>query len=108
MRKFEFKDRTEQIEIAGKIYDIEVSNYEFIKKAQDHIGELEEAQEKVRSGDIDSIKNALESLINFMLDGDFDRIWEAARHNIHNLLDLAIELADIVSKGFEYKQSKYL
>jgi len=108
MKKIEFGQRAEELEIAGKVYTIEVSNYDFIKKAQGSLVELEDAQKKLKeSGDIDSLLDCLKTLIDFVL-GDFDRIWEEAHHDIYNLMDVAIALSEIINEGFEYKRSKYL
>jgi hypothetical protein len=108
MKKIDFKKRSEQIEIAGKVYEIEVSNYDFIKKAQASLGALEDAQKRLNeSGDVDALLDAMNSLFNLML-GDFERIWDEAGHDIYNMLDVAIALTEIVSDGFEYKRSKYI
>ena len=104
MIKVEFKDRSEQIEIAGKVYSINVSNYDFIKKAQANLKELE----SVKSTDLDEMLNSLHTLIDFILDGDFDRIWEACKHDVYALLDIANALAVVINKGFEYKAQKYV
>lgn len=109
MTTINFKDRTEQIEIAGKVYDICVSKYEFIKKAQANLQDIEAAQKKLNdTGDIDDLLSSLETLINFVLNNDYDRIWEATGHDIYNLLDVANALAIIIQKGFEYKAKKYV
>lgn len=108
MKKIDFKKRSEEIEIAGKIYTIDVSNYDFIKKAQENLANLEEAQRKLNENrDVDSLLDCAKELIDFVL-GDFDRIWDAAYHDIYNLMDLAIELSEVIQKGFEYKRSKYI
>ena len=108
MKKIDFKKRSEDIEIAGKAYSVEVSNYEFIKKAQESLAELEAVQKRLHeSGDVDSLLDCMRSLFNFVL-GDFDRIWEAAGHDIYNMMDVAIALSEIIKAGFEYKRSKYL
>ena len=108
MKKIDFKKRSEEIEIAGKVYSIEVSNYEFIKKAQSSLAELEAVQKKLQeTGDVDSLIECLHVLFDFVL-GDFDRIWEEANHDIYNMMDVAILLSEIISDGFEYKRAKYL
>ena len=108
MMKVEFKKRTQEIEIAGKVYEINVSDYDFIKKAQANLVRLEEAQKKLNeTRDVDALLDTAKELIDFVL-GDFDRIWEAAFHDIYNLMDLAISLSEVIQKGFEYKWEQYL
>ena len=109
MTKIDFKDRTEQVEIADKTYNICVSNYDFIKKVQNSIKDLEAAQVALNANsNIDELVKALETFINFTLEDDFDRIWEAANKDIFNMLDIANVVSGIINKGFEYKVSKYV
>lgn len=109
MTTINFKDRTEQIEIAGKVYSICVSNYEFMKKAKENLTMLDNAKKLLtENNDIDSVLTALESFTNFILDNDFDRIWEACNHNLFDLLDVTNALGKIIQKGFEYKAKQYV
>jgi len=109
MTTINFKDRTEQIEIAGKVYNICVSNFEFMKKARENLDMLEKAKTLLTTNDdIESVLTALESFTNFMLDNDFDRIWEACNHNLFDLLDVTNVLGKIIQKGFEYKAKQYV
>jgi len=108
MKKIEFGQRATKIEIAGKVYTIEVSNYDFIKKAEESLVEIETVQKKLKEdGGVENLVKSLKTLIDFVL-GDFDRIYEEANHNIHDLMDVAIALSEIINEGFEYKRSKYL
>lgn len=109
MTTINFKDRTEQIEIAGKVYDICVSKYDFIKKAQASLQDLENAQKLLNeNGKIDTLLNACETFINLVLDNDYDRIWDECGHDIYNLLDVATAMGAIIQKGLEYKAKKYV
>ena len=109
MTKIDFKDRTEQIEIADKVYSICVSNYDFIKKVQNSIKDLETAMVDLNTnGDIDTLVETIKTFINFTLDDDFDRIWKAANKNIYDMLDIATAVSGIIQKGFEYKATKYV
>jgi hypothetical protein len=67
------------------------------------------AQKKLNeSGTIDDLLEASKEFVNLVLDGDFDRIWEACYKDIFNLLDLCGAISQIVKKGFEYKANKYV
>jgi len=108
MKKIDFKKRVEELEIAGKVYEIEVSNYDFIKKSEVFVVELEESRQKLMNGgNVDDMLSCLKQMIDFVL-GDYDRIWEEAGHNIHNMLDVAMAINDTLQTGLQYKIGKYL
>jgi len=108
MRTIDFKKRSEDIEIAGVVYSIEVSNYEFFKQAKTFVVDLDNAKNKMmETEDIDDMLLCIKKLVDFTLH-DYDRIWEAAGHDIYNMLDVAVAISEVVSSGLEYKMGKYL
>ncbi len=108
MKTIDFKKRSEDIEIAGVVYSVEVSNYEFIKQAKSFVIELEASKNKMmETEDIDDMLACIKKLVDFVLK-DYDRIWEAAGHDIYNMLDVAVALSEVISSGLEYKMGKYL
>ena len=108
MKTIDFKKRSEDIEIAGVVYSVEVSNYDFIKKAKTFVIELEASKNKMmETEDIDDMLSCIRKLIDFTLQ-DYDRIWEAAGHDIYNMLDVAVAISEVISSGLEYKMGKYL
>jgi len=108
MKTIDFKKRSEDIQIAGKVYGVEVSNYEFIKQAKAFVVELEKAKDKMmETEDIDDMLLCIKKLVDFVL-GDYERIWEASGHDIYNMLDVAVALSEVISSGLEYKMGKYL
>ena len=108
MKTIDFKKRSEDIEIAGVVYSIEVSNYDFIKQAKTFVIELEASKNKMmETEDIDDMLSCIRKLIDFTLQ-DYDRIWEAAGHYIYKMLDVAVDISEVISSGIEYKMGKYL
>jgi hypothetical protein len=108
MKTINFEERSEQLEIAGKVYSVCVSNYDFIKKVQASMADLEVAQKKLKDDNgIEDIMEALKQVINLALD-DFDRIWKEANHDIYDMIDVCLAIAEIIQKGFEYKARKYV
>jgi len=108
MKTIDFKKRSEDIEISGVVYSVEVSNYDFIKKAKTFVIELEASKNKMmETEDIDDMLLCIKKLVDFTLH-DYDRIWEAAGHDIYNMLDVAVAISQVISSGLEYKIGKYL
>lgn len=109
MRTLEFKDRTEELKIAGKIYAVDFTSRDFIKKVQVNLDEITEAEKKMKeTGDIDDLIDALKQLINYCLDNDFDRIWEECHKSVYNLLDVSNLLGEVIKDAYKYKAQKYV
>lgn len=110
MRELNFKSKSEAVKIAGREYTINTSSYEFIKAAQANLGELEKAQKEFAKDttNVDVFIEACKTFINFALDNDFDRIWEAAEHDLSNLIEVIVLISELVNKGFAQKVSKYV
>jgi len=111
MRKMEFKKRNIDFEVAEKVYSINVSNADFIRKAQEKINDLSTVQAKFMADekagkvpDLDELIGAAETAVNLLLNDDWPRLWEAMDHDLHNMYDLMIGLAEIVAEGGKYEK----
>ena len=108
MIKVDFQNNSEEIEVLGKVYKINLSNYTFMKKAQSFVTELGELQAKAtESNDLDDSLACIKKIVDFML-GDYDRIWEESGENVDYMIKVTIALKGLIEKGFEYKMGKYL
>jgi len=107
MKTLNFEKRVEEVEISGKVYEIEVSNYNFIKEAQKNLVVFEQAQAKMQeTGNVEDVLEAAKIMVNFIL-GDFDRLWRVMYEDIYNLMDLCVLLSGVVSEGMQYKARQY-
>lgn len=124
MRKFEFSQTYEPVEIAGKEYRIEF-NDEKIKQYYTDFAQFQKdivEFEKINASDLpqeeqlqhfDDMKKVVGRAVESLLgEGTFDEIYENAGHSIMNVMDLVYFMSEVVeeraSRNREDKRKKYI
>ena len=110
MRKFEFKKTYEEIEVAGEVYRVDVSDkklkeyqiefHEFYKESQrlEKI-DVDELSAEEQTEMLDNALGILEKVVNKILgDGSFDVLYEKSGKSIMNMIDLVNYLGDVVNE----------
>ncbi len=116
MRKFEFKKSYEEIEIAGDIYRLDMSD-EKIKEYQKEFFSFYEKSKKIEKQDLSKldeheqfykeVRAIVESLLNTLLgENSFSKLYEKSGKSLFNLIELVVYLADIVEEKSEHIRKK--
>lgn len=118
MRKFEFKKTYEEIEIAGDVYKIDVSDqklreyqiefYEFYKESQ-RLGEIDtnklsiEEQQKIFDETLEIVKKVVEKLLGA---GSFEKLYAASGGSVMNMIDLVNYLGEVFQEKLNNAKQK--
>ena len=95
MRSFKFnKRKISQIEIEGKVYEIDCGNLELIKSCAELETKLNRLKETGNPSEVFEIVKDFISAIT----GDYPRLYEISGGNLPGLLDLTKELAAFVTE----------
>ena len=101
MKKFEFKRPVEEIEIAGDIYTIDLSDVS-IQTKQKRFETFQEEARKIPRDDTEYFDKALK-LVEDTIDtifhpGAFKVIYEKSGKSLYNMTDLVEYLADVINE----------
>lgn len=118
VRQFTFAQTTEDIEIAGRIYQLPLDDNSLLHMQELLLAYGKEADElskrAVPDNDsaalkarFDDQKNLCERIVDGLLgDGSFPPLYEAAGQSISNMIDLIGYLADIIAEKSEQKKQQ--
>lgn len=124
MKKFEFKKTYEEVEIAGKVYRVDLQD-ESVKKYQKQFNSFYEQSQNLQAAAtkemtideqaafLDQSKELASVTINALLgDNAFDEIYEASGKSLINVMDLINFLTEVIrEKAGELQEqtvNKYL
>ncbi|HWI50268.1 MAG TPA: hypothetical protein VNU45_18825 [Rummeliibacillus sp.] len=120
MKKFEFTSPHEEIEIAGKVYKIDLSDdktveyQQKLKKYYDESKEItesnidslsEEEQAELLKKQINNMKDITETLLG---NGTFNELYEASGRSTANYMKLLLFLGDVMGEKAENVKSEAL
>jgi hypothetical protein len=122
MRKFEFKQTYEEVEVAGKVYRVDFSD-DKIKYYQKEMASFLEDANKLKKAEktteaqqlehFENMKKLVERALETILgEGTFDELYEASGRSIMNVIDFVWYLYEIVQErknvNREEKRKKYV
>ncbi|XQY90641.1 hypothetical protein ACNRWW_14035 [Metabacillus sp. HB246100] len=117
MKKFEFKKSYEEIEIAGNVYKLGLSD-EDLRKYQKEFSSFFDKQQDFQKIKVDSLsydeqvehfdrmKNIIKELIELILgEGTFQPLYEASGKSLVNITELAEYLSEVIGEKLKVEKS---
>lgn len=99
--KFASGKKVYTIEGRDREYIVDIGNVETMKLWRSKIEVISTAASTLTgSGDqIDGMVSLCRDVVNMILDGDFDELWELCGHNLYSMLGLVADLSKLISEG---------
>lgn len=105
--EFKFQSTVKTLSILGKEYRIDIGNAELIKAWSARSDELARQVESMDDKNIDAMVSMCKSIVDLLLDNDFDRIWEESGHNIYSMFDLISKLSKFINQTRDTRLKEY-